>query len=334
MGRLLSVLVSLSSLAALVAGCTSDAPDTSPISSPTRTPGPGPERVAPAEGVTFVLLKNGQLVGSVPSHGRLIQQTKVANSRLVDAGFPLLAADAGRHRMYALTSFARGRDAVVVVDPARLTVTDRWQLPATVRDRAVVVGPRTGRLYLFGNRRDGKAETGPGQDALVTVVSPATGRVLQRWTVRRAGGRAWLVYAGGVSADERHLFLSYHGSGTTGIDVVTLRDGSHTRCRPKTSWPSGTACLATHGDFTTYRGQVLATTGEPQRLLKLTMTGKVLRTYRTKLKGNHLMEFAADLTHPRIWPIGPCGYTGGLSVINLTTGHTRVLVQPQARTGT
>lgn len=326
-GQLLPVLA-VTLLAVLLAACTQGTSDTAPPSSTSSSDEERSDAARPGGDAVFAILKNGQLVAAVPDRSHLVGQIRVTESPLARSGFPLLAADQSRRRLYVLTPLTHQRDAIVVVNPTRLTVVARWQLPRNVSYRAVVVGSDTGRLYLFGNRRDGRAEMGPGEDALITVLSPSTGDVLQTWTVRRAAGHDWFVYAGAVSAGAHQLVVSYHGPDTTGIDVISLNGAKHTRCRPKTPRSAGTACLATHGDFTVYHGQIFATTGFPDRLLKLTLTGKVLHTYRTKLPGNHLMEFAADLDHHLLWPIGPCGYAGGISVIDVVRDKTRVLMPP------
>lgn len=286
-----------------------------------------PPLALPQGDVTFALLKNGDLVASAPSRDKLIGRNRVTHSHLAqETGFPLLAPGHGEHpRLYVLAPTA-GRDTIAVVDPTRLRVTERWRLPRSVAYRAVVVGPRSDKLYVFGNRANGKATMGLGEDAVVTVVLPHSGEVLWSQTVRRAGGRDWYVYAGGVSPDEKRLLLSYHGADTTGIDVVELAGGSHTRCEPAGPRRPSQACLVTHGDFVLYHGRVIATIGEPPKIREVTLDGRVIRSYDSRLRGNHLMEFAADLPHDKIYPIGSCDYSGGLSVIDLTTGSTHVLV--------
>lgn len=57
----------------------------------------------------------------------------------------------------------------------------------------------------------------------------------------------------------------------------------------------------------------------------MTLHGHQLSRTHTGLSGNHLMEFASDLSHHRIYPIGPCYYTGGLAAINLDSGKHRLL---------
>src|SRR5207248_2446692 len=123
-------------------------------------------------------------------------------------------------------------DQVVVVDVATIAVRATYPLAADGSlFRSLVVGPATGRLYLFGNRADPRVPTptpGPpnnGQGAagvVVSVLDPARGTLEATWTAREAEGRDWLVYQAAVSDDERDLFISYHGVDTTGIDRFTV----------------------------------------------------------------------------------------------------------------
>jgi hypothetical protein len=126
-----------------------------------------------------------------------------------------------------------------------------------------------------------------------------------------------------VSADEHRLFISYHGSDTSGIDWFTHVGGLLERCR--LAVPDGSGCLRTHGGFALYGNEVLATTGF-WLLLEVDISGTVRRRFDVRLPGNHVMEFALDSQAQRLYVVGPCGYAGGFSVIDLRTGSTRVLV--------
>lgn len=68
--------------------------------------------------------------------------------------------------------------------------------------------------------------------------------------------------------------------------------------------------------------------GDPHRIVEFTFGGQVVNTFHSGLEGNHVMEFAVDPSHSRIYPIGPCEYAGGLSRIDLSSGTTRLLVPP------
>ena len=98
----------------------------------------------------------------------------------------------------------------------------------------MVAGPETGRLYLLGNR-PGKEVVCPDlqrckeQDAVVVVLDPDGGRVLENRTVREAGGKAWTVYRAAVSPDESLLYVAYHGD-TQGVDRATIAPDGLDRC--------------------------------------------------------------------------------------------------------
>jgi hypothetical protein len=216
-------------------------------------------------------------------------------------------------------------DRVAVLDPATLRLRASYPLDAATTYRSLALGARSGRLYLFGNR------AGPhGQAALVATLDSASGRVLDRWVVRPAGGRNWLVYRGIATADERHLVVSYHGSDTTGADVLGLAGGRLAHCPAGPPWAG---CLpGVHGDVVAVGDRLLATTGDAQRVEELTLDGRVLRRWASGLAGNHLMELAVDAAG-RAYAIGSCGYAGGLSVIDLDTGPARPLAAPVAGGG-
>jgi len=76
-----------------------------------------------------------------------------------------------------------------------------------------------------------------------------------------------------------------------------------------------------------YGDGLLVTTGSAP-IEVVDHAGTVRRTVDTRLVGNHLMDFALDRRATDLYAVGPCGYTGGVSVVNVTTGWTRVLVPP------
>lgn len=219
---------------------------------------------------------------------------------------------------------------LIVLDPTTGRRRADWELPRGVAYRSLTVGTRTGAVYLFGNRARGRASLGPGQEAVVTVLDPASGRVIRTWTARPADGRHWSVYRGEVSADEQRLFLSYHGPDTTGIDWFRLRGRTLTRCRP----PSlDVACIDSHGAFTPYGRGLLVATGL-NTIEHVDLRGNLIRRYDTGLIGNHLMEFALDGERKRLFAAGPCGYVGGMSRVDLRSGRIDKLAPrlPDART--
>lgn len=121
-----------------------------------------------------------------------------------------LAMSVDGKTLFALVPAARGEpQSVVELAAATLEVERRHPLPAGIVLRGLELGPRSGRLYLLGNRG------GLGAPVLV-VLDPSDGAVLDRMTIRPARGRDWYVLDGAVSADEQYLAVSYHGEDTTG----------------------------------------------------------------------------------------------------------------------
>lgn len=86
-------------------------------------------------------------------------------------------------------------------------------------DGALAIGPRSGRLFVFGSL-----------GAHVVQLDPETGEQRGRLDVPLLPGRDWHVYNGAVSSDERRLYISYHGGDTTGIDWFDLTADGWRRC--------------------------------------------------------------------------------------------------------
>jgi hypothetical protein len=217
-----------------------------------------------------------------------------------------------------------------VIDAATGRVRVRYRLAAGVSFHALAVGPKTGWLYLFGDRAAGPKRVLPGgtvqpSDPVVAVVDPHNGTVLRGWTARAAADYDWYTYRGLVSGDEGTVFVSYHGTYTTGIDSFAITGAVAHRCEP--SLGPGRGCIQGHGDVELYAGGLLAATGG-EYIEELDQTGTVRRMLSTRLAGNHLMEFVVDGPTQRLYAVGPCGYTGGVSVVDIRTGRTRVLARP------
>jgi hypothetical protein len=216
----------------------------------------------------------------------------------------------------------RGWPASAIAELLGCDPATSYRLDRAITCRSLALSPRTGRIFLFGNR----PEQG-GQSLLVTVLDPASGRRLGGWVARPANGHTWLPHQGIVTADERRLLVSYHGPDTTGADVLTLAGGRLIRCAGAPSW--GGCLQGVHGDvITATEDRVLAATGDAQRVEELTLDGRIIRQWDSALPGNHLMELGLDIRAGRLYAIGSCGYAGGLSTIDLHTGQVRRLASP------
>ncbi len=298
----------------------------SPIVALTSSPGS-------AGSIVFALLADGHLLAVRAANG-----TVMATRTLTTAPIPTDLLAAGHY--LARSSDGRTLYALVPGDPAYLASVDvatarvqmRYPLARGLLARSLAIGPTTGHLYVFGNRPE-PATTPfgtPVEDVVVQVLDPRNGRLVAHWTARHADGHDWYVYQGDVDHDERHLFISYHGPDTTGIDRFTMDRSGLRRCTSAS--PSthhiGSGCFHTHGGFTLFGNDILAATGTPL-IPEMNQTGRIVRRLDTRLTGNHLMEFVVDDKADRLIAVGPCGYTGGMSIVALARGQTRVLVSPQ-----
>jgi hypothetical protein len=143
--------------------------------------------------------------------------------------------------------------------------------------------------------------------------------------VHPAGGRDWVVYSASVSPDEQRMLVSYHGARTTGADVLRLAGGGGlTGCGLARAAEGTGRVTEVHGLAIDTGGLVIATDG--QQVIELSDSGgAVLRPWDPGLPGNHVMEFARG-AGARLYVVGSCGYTGGMSSLDMLRGQTRVLV--------
>ena len=210
-----------------------------------------------------------------------------------------------------------GGRSLAVLDPVTLRRLGSVALPDGLVVRSIQVGPRTGRLYVSGN--SGAVRTPGG--ASVCVGEPAASPRWRCAVLRRPGRLHWLVLDTSLSPDERRLVVSYHGSDTTGADWVAT--ATLARCQVRSADARAT-CLSLHGraSFLT-ADRLLATTGEGP-LLELSLAGARVGEWELGLAGNHVMEFAISPEGTHAAAVGPCGYRGGLSLVNLRAGTVSV----------
>ena len=271
---------------------------------------------AAGEPGVVALLANREVL-RVDATGRVLARTMVgARDPHADAVGSYLGLSRDGARLFVLSppgGGAEGGQALAVLDPVSLQRIVAVALPRGLVFRSLVVGPRTGRLYVSGN-----AAGGASICAAPPVESP-------RWrcaAVRPRGARLdWRVLDSAVSPDERRLLVSYHGPNTTGADWVAT--ATLARCHTAPA-----VCLPSHGRavFRT-NGRVLATTGEGP-LLELSTAGTRTREWDLRLPGNHLMAFALSPDGGRVAAVGPCGYAGGLSVVDLAARTVAVRGYP------
>lgn len=245
----------------------------------------------------------------------MITELTLAGPAAVAGQRRALAVSSDGGSVFVLVGEADGHTLIAVVDTAGLTVSASLDLDRDLRYRGIAVGRRTGRIYLFANQSG---------DAVVQLLDPMTQGVTT-WLARQSDGRNWLVYQGGVTADESALFLSYHGPDTTGIDRFEIGAGGLTRCRIPAFVDSG--CFRAHGSFALFGGELFAATGGPLVMALDAATGARRRDYDLGLEGNHLMEFTITRA-AALYAVGSCGYNRGLAVAELASSVFHVLVPP------
>jgi hypothetical protein len=271
-------------------------------------------------GKVFALLADNQLMAINVRDGAVMAQYSVAPPPSPDAGRSTghyMAPSKDGKRLFILAPGEAGKaDNVAVVDAqtAKLLASHSLHDSGDVF-RALAIGPSTGRIYLFGDRSGA---------AIVTVMDPDSGTTLANWIARTADGYDWFPYEGAVSFDERVLYISYHGVDTTGIDRFLISDGGLQRCPPSNRPNVG--CIGGHGGFLLYGNSIV--TGDGGGLMfKEDMNGTIRSAFDTGLAGNHLMEFVVDRQTNRLYAVGSCGYSGGVSANDLTAGGTYTLTE-------
>jgi hypothetical protein len=278
-------------------------------------------RDANARDVAYALLADNRLVATALAPGATMQELRLSGRAREPAAGHYLAL-ARRNTLFVLVPRGRREAAKLVeVDISNGCLTGSQRLGKTAF-RAIAIGPRTQRIYLAGNR---DAAGGIGS-AVVSVFDPSGRRLLATHTVRRAAG--WLVYDTAISPDETRFYVSYHGPSTQGADVLSIRGLKTTRCVPAAR---SRACLRVHGAVEARGVRLLATAGEPPYILELRANGRVVRTLDSGLAGNHLMEFALDPDRSLLYAVGSCGYTGGLSRLDLESGTIALFGYPAPR---
>ena len=311
-------------------------------SRPTRTLQDPPDATAakrPAprvaeDGVIFALLADGGLATFSLASGRA--EGKIPLGRFPDPGVGrYLAPSRDGRTLFALLPGTRdGPSRVAAVDVATTHARGYYRLPEGIVFRSLAVGPKTGRLYLFGNRPEGAVEGSggdPPEDAVVAVVGPSEGRLLESRTIREADDTAWRVYTGEVSPDERRLFVSYHG-GASGVDWVEVAPDGLDRCEDRAS--TGTPCFPAHsGVVVREDGRFLTSPGDGPWVEERYRNGALVRRWDTGLEGNHMLDLAVDQRADRLYVLGSCGYTGGLSKVDLGTGRVKMLAGTRADLG-
>jgi hypothetical protein len=228
----------------------------------------------------------------------VVADTEIAPGSTASWG-SVAAAAKGKTAFASLWMPGSGEMRAIEIGPTRGALRVVATFPASEDVPWLEVGQRSGRLYLVSKAADD-----------IRVFDPLTGRQ----TARMRGMPRTDVYALAVSADERRLYVSYHGRRPSGIDWFSLQDSSLIRCAPASS-ASG-SCIPSHGFFVAHRGGVLADLSGGM-IRQLDSAGREMRTMAVGLPGNHMVTFAVDSVSDVVYSLGDCNYTGGLSATSL-----------------
>ena len=274
----------------------------------------------------FALLANNRLMGFSPVTGSVDFSISLGGAAAADSVGRYLAYSPAHDWIYVLSQNPQRRASTLsVVDLATHTLTRRIQLERGTQFRSLAVGRRTGRVFLFGHVSG--VERGRRFERLVIVVkNPVGTRTLARWLVAKSRAFDWRIFQGAVSPNEGTVFVSYHGSSTSGADSFAVTAKGLIPCQ--TAHPPGRGCIPVHGAIEPFNDQLLGTAGDPAWIRLMTRSGKIIKTFATGLARNHLMQFTLDPLNRIAYAIGSCGYTGGLSRIDLGTGAAKLIGYP------
>lgn len=274
----------------------------------------------------FILLENNTAM-VLDRTGAVLRRMRLGRPvRRVVAG-RFLAIAPGRELRVVVPGERRDSLAFVTSDGRELR---RVELPSGVQYVAIEAGRSTGRLYLAGEISTGRqtAFGNRARKAVLTVLSPdgkpVSTVVLREPAPGRFGPSDWWVHDIAVAPDEARIFVSYHGANTGGADGVTFTGERLVRCA---SGVPGKACIqSVHGSVQADEHGIVASLGTPPQLARFTWNGRRTRVWGIGLRDGHLMEFAVNGT--RAFTIGDCAKTGGMTVVDLRSGQTRVLHSP------
>jgi hypothetical protein len=281
------------------------------------------DRTAASDGAVFAYLADNTLVRT-DERFQLWQVARIAprNNRVRGGTGSSLAVSRDRRTLWVLSTTAR---RVTAVSPETLAPRRTITFPPDQEPRAVVVGPRTGRLYIaYVIEHSVQGRRDPPRDARIRVLNPAGTQRLSDTLVRAAGRYSWFVHTLAADDIEKNLYVSYHGSDTSGLDSLTISGSKLTRCQRagrRVCWGQP------HGHVQAKGTHVYTATGAPW-LAEYTRNGTLSRRLETGLTGVHLMEFALSLDRSRLYAVASCGAKSGFANVDLTTGTAETSPSP------
>ncbi len=221
-----------------------------------------------------------------------------------------------------------GSDRLVVVEAVsgRGLVTVR--LAPGARFGGLAVGPRTGRVFVVGQR---------DRRALVEVFDPAAGRMVASLAGRTIGSSAspnsasgdLVVEQAAVSQDEGRVFYSYTEgpAALAGLDWADVRGPVLRGCPPPAP---DEPCVPGGGGFRLHSGGVLIGGGidAPGGVDLRGLDGTLVRRYSLGLAPGFHHEFELDRIRAQVYAVGSCGHGGGLARLDLRSGVSQLLAAP------
>jgi hypothetical protein len=276
----------------------------------------------------YALLASNELIGVALSPPRVTSRLRLGEERDQFSPGRLLATTPAGTTVYALVRENK-RPSIAVVATASGRLRMRIPLPAGLDARSLVVGSRSGTLYVLANREGTRRNEGEGLEssAQLLVVDPGSRRVRKSIEIRPHEGRDWYVNSAAVAPDERTLYVTYHGEDTTGADWIALPELR--RCRRSPHPWAGCLPNELHGHLLPLAaGGFVAATGGP-RLVRYDGSWRPVRKLDTQLAGNHLMDFAVTTRQDAVAAVGSCVYRPGVALLDLRTGRPRASTQQQ-----
>ena len=265
-----------------------------------------PQRPAPASddaGVLVVLTADNWLYFADPSAGRIIKRVKLDRDQpwgeIVWPSQRLGESIDGS--IVALTSWGN----LFQVVPSTGVIMNRVEIGRVYTSLAVA--PTSGRVALFGLEN---------LDALIQVRSLDAPVPRVAYRIPGRPGADWVIYGGAWAADESRLYVSYHGSSTTGIDWFSLTQDSLFRCVTRQSPRTG--CIDAHGALRVHQDGLIVATGNAD-VWVVDSAGHLKRRLETGVTG-HLMEFALDAAGETLFAAGPCGNGSGFGTVEIESG--------------
>lgn len=281
--------------------------------------GSGPAASAERPAAVYAYLADNTIVRTDEQFG-VWRITRIAPKAAVQGGAGhSLAFSADGRTLWALSVTGQ---RLVALAPLTLAIRRSIAFPPTEVPRALAVGPRTGRLYVaYTVERPVPKRRDQPKDARLRILDPSGTRRLADTLVRPAGRRSWWVYALAVDQEERRAYVSYHGSDTSGLDTLNIRDRRMTRCRR----PGYLVCWGQpHGTVAVVGDNVYAATGAPW-IGEYARDGTLGRRLETGLGNVHLMEFAVTPGGDRLYAATWCAFGLAFASVDVASGEATPL---------